>query len=232
MVAPTKRGYIGGHAPFLEPLEILAQGPPGHRISFVETEDPGKHVGRARLRQRPHADAFAEHLEGHALHQVAQTTPVVDEAGRCPAQHVDEPGRHRHARGIDDLPGGGLAEVADCRDAVARDGQVERRSRRTAAVVQGAPADDDVVAGHRDLAIDPALDAPVQNLQGQGTAGEYLHVKVPQVESLPERTLGAPAQFADFQLAVLVGCRLAWIGDVAVDFRDHIGSGQPPCWPA
>ena len=73
------------------------------------------------------------------------------------------------------------------------------------------------IARHgRDLSLNPAVDAGVEDVEREGAAGEDLVVKSFQVEPGPQLLFGAFAQLADLELAELVAACLAGAGDVSV----------------
>jgi len=66
------------------------------------------------------------------------------------------------------------------------------------------------IARHgRDLSLNPAVDAGVEDVEREGAAGEDLVVKSFQVEPGPQLLFGAFAQLADLELAELVAACLA-----------------------
>src|SRR5229473_6509911 len=64
---------------------------------------------------------------------------------------------------------------------------------------------------------DPPIHIRLQHAQRNRAAAEDHVVELANVEAGTERLLGALAELFDLQLAELVGKRLAWPGDIAVD---------------
>jgi hypothetical protein len=73
--------------------------------------------------------------------------PSCDERGRCPGEHIDEAGRHRFACRIDLLVRARAVQVSNSSNAVTVNRYVAHKWITTEAVIDGAPANDDVVLG-------------------------------------------------------------------------------------
>lgn len=69
---------------------------------------------------------------------------------------------------------------------------------------------------------DPGENQLFEDVEGNGALTQDDVVKFPDVEFVSQFLLGSAAQLADFQLADLVGQRLAGPRDVTVDFVDDV----------
>ncbi len=125
-------GHVGRYAPVFQVLQVFAQRGPGNVEADVALVF--QHLGLHGVVQRAHGTAFAHHLEGHALADVALRPAVLDQRLGGPAQHVDEAGRDGQAPGVDGLSGAAV-QIADCDDAVAPDRHVGPEGRAAVAVV-------------------------------------------------------------------------------------------------
>ncbi len=76
------------------------------------------------------------------------------------------------------------------------------------------------------LGLNPGLGAGVEQVEGQRSSAEDLVVEGADVELWPEFLLGAGAEFAEFELADLIGERLSRPRDVAVDLGLEFGAGE------
>src|SRR5260221_12895209 len=65
----------------------------------------------------------------------------------------------------------------------------------------------------------PTIRPGVQQLERKDTAAQHLVVKTTDVKSRTQLHLGTITQFAELQLAQLVGEGLRWPRDVAIRFR-------------
>ena len=82
----------------LEVLEILAERRPLDRVPEQRLSgDLFLHL----VRERPHREALAHHLERHALPNIALSAPVLEQRLGRPAEHVDEPGCDGEPTGVE-----------------------------------------------------------------------------------------------------------------------------------
>src|SRR6185295_17273673 len=94
-----------------------------------------------------HAAAFAGEFGGDPLKNLGRELRVDQDTQIRLAQHVDEAGRHHHARYIDGLFGPGIDQGADGCDASIANAEVAGVPGGAGAVDDVTVTDDDVVLG-------------------------------------------------------------------------------------
>ncbi len=140
-------GHIRGNAALLEVVQIFAERGPAHFIANVALllEYLLLHL----LVERAFGPPLAENLQRHPLADVTLRTAILQQADCGPTQHVDEAGCHRQAAGINFLRSDRVPDPADCGNGIGIDGDVAGIRLCTAAVVNHAIADDEIVPGLR-----------------------------------------------------------------------------------
>ena len=138
-----ERCDVGGDAALRDVVQVFVERRPGD----VELDVPlllavqSLHLGI----ERAHRLALAEDLERHPLLDVAERAAVLDQRFVRPAQHVDEARRDGEATRIDLGLALRIGERTNRRNAVAEDRDVSYARGGSAAVVDVAAPDDDVV---------------------------------------------------------------------------------------
>src|SRR5204863_932096 len=85
--------------------------------------------------QRAHGIAFAHHLQGHALPDVALRPGILYQGFGGPTQHIDKARRHCKTAGIDVYCRGRTAEITYGRDLIAANAYVDACSRSAGPVI-------------------------------------------------------------------------------------------------
>ena len=135
-----KRGHIGRNPPLDQIIEVFGQG--GPLDVELDVALLLEHLLLHFLVQRAHRSAFAKHLEGDALPDVALRPAIVEERFGGPAEHVDEAGSNGEAGGINLRPAARVFQGAHHDNLVALDGHIAYEGRLGAAVVDRAVTDD------------------------------------------------------------------------------------------
>ena len=117
--------------------------------------------------------AFAGDFRGDPLRELAQRTIVEEERDLGLAQHVNEAGGDDAALGLDFALGMGFAQVADCGEPIAADGDVSRIPGITSAVDDVTVADDEIVVAGRRRGIQVGVVGGCGNFS-QGLTGHLL----------------------------------------------------------
>jgi hypothetical protein len=138
---PDERRNVRRHAAALEVLEVLAEGRP---LDGMAEQRLRLDLLLHRVGERAHREALAHHLERYALADIALRAAVLEQRLRRPAEHVDEPRRDGEAGRVKLVVPAPVGEIAECGDRVAADREVGFDGCSAAAVVDGAPANDEI----------------------------------------------------------------------------------------
>src|SRR6185295_10899282 len=95
------------------------------------------------IAERTHR-SFAEYLSRHALPKLALRAAIGNQRALRMRKHVDETGRNRESRCVDDRRRGRGFEIADRGNSVAFDANIDAPRRGSGAVIDSSAPDDDI----------------------------------------------------------------------------------------
>src|SRR6185312_15702879 len=94
--------------------------------------------------ERTHG-VLSQHFQSYPLAQVAQRAPIYEQRFLGMREHIDEAGRYCPAVRLDLLPGTSWRVRSDIGDPIATDRNVADKRRSSAAVIDRAAADDEII---------------------------------------------------------------------------------------